>query len=312
MEDTNNPLIIKNKIVSIIRTKGPSLPIHIARETGLNTLLASAFLSELVSMKALKISTLKIGGSPLYYLSGQEHQLENFANYLPQKEKEAFFLLKEKKLLDERELEPAIRVALRNLKDFAFPLVLNYEGKKLIFWRFHSLKVEEAKEIIKKIMSKPATTPSKNTKPQEEEIKEGKKKVEPISKPKTEKEKPLITLKKPKRKKPKEKSEFVKKVEAFLEAQDLELIEELEIKKREYHAIIRINSDLGKMRFLLVAKDKKSITENDLTLALQKSQSLKMPLLMIITGKLNKKAEKFAEEYSLLIKFKNLNNTQQQ
>ena len=44
------------------------------------------------------------------------------------------------------------------------------------------------------------------------------------------------------------------------------------------------------MNFLCIAKDKKTITENDLNLALQKSQDEKMPVLLICRGEMNKKA----------------------
>ena len=73
---------IKRKIVSILKFKGPSLPVHIAKQTGQSMLFSSAFLSELVSDKEVKLSHMKVGGSPLYYIPGQEESLEKFSNYL--------------------------------------------------------------------------------------------------------------------------------------------------------------------------------------------------------------------------------------
>ena len=64
------------KIVEVINEKGPSLPIQIARKLSMNSLFISAFLSELVNSKRIKVSHLKVGGSPLYFLDGQEEQLE--------------------------------------------------------------------------------------------------------------------------------------------------------------------------------------------------------------------------------------------
>ena len=80
----------KRKITGIIQQRGPSLPIHVARGTELNTLFASAILSEMVSSRILRVSSLKVGSSPLYYLPGQEEMLDNFFAYLPSKEKDAF------------------------------------------------------------------------------------------------------------------------------------------------------------------------------------------------------------------------------
>ena len=60
------------KIINIIQEKGPRLPMQIAGELKINSLFISAFLSELSNQKRIKISHLKVGGSPLYFLAGQE------------------------------------------------------------------------------------------------------------------------------------------------------------------------------------------------------------------------------------------------
>ena len=96
VQDTSE---LKEKILSTFKQRGPSLPVHIAGATGLSILFASAFLSELFSEKKIKISHMKVGSSPIYFLPGQEHLLENFSQYIKGKEKETFLLLKEKKIL---------------------------------------------------------------------------------------------------------------------------------------------------------------------------------------------------------------------
>ena len=141
----NNLLETKRKILGILRFRGPSLPVHIAKQTGLDMLFSSALLSELATEKEIKISDLKVGGSPLYFLRGQEARLEEFSKFLPSKEKEAFILLKKKTILDDKKQNPAIRVALRNIKDFAFPIILDIGKEKELFWRLYSLPEEEAR-----------------------------------------------------------------------------------------------------------------------------------------------------------------------
>ena len=118
---------LKEKIISIIKTRGPSLPAHISSQIGMSILFTSAFLSELLSEKKLKISDMKVGSSPLYFIPGQENMLENFSSSLKSKEKDAFMLLKDKKFLKDSAQEPAIRVALRAIKDFAIPIQKNNE-----------------------------------------------------------------------------------------------------------------------------------------------------------------------------------------
>ena len=95
---------------------------------------------------------MKIGNSPIYFLLGQESKLENFSQHLKSKEKDAFVLLKEKKFLKDKEQDPAIRVALRVIKDFAIPFKKNEE----IFWRYFIIPETEfkMKEKPKKIEEK--------------------------------------------------------------------------------------------------------------------------------------------------------------
>ena len=139
MPDMNKLLAEKEKIIAVIRSSGPSYPGRIARATGLPPLFASAFLSELVAEKKLKLSNMKVGSSPLYFIDGQEKILENFVEYLNNREKEAFKLLKESQILEDEKQEPVIRVALRNIKDFALPITVKVDGETKLFWKYFSL-----------------------------------------------------------------------------------------------------------------------------------------------------------------------------
>ncbi len=138
---------IREKILSILRMKGPTLPVYISQDTGISMLFASAFLSELLSDKQIKLSHMRVGNSPIYYIPGQEPQLERFGSYLKSKEKDAFFLLQEKKFLRDSEQPPAIRVALREIKDFAVP----FRKDNQIIWRYFTSKESEYKNDFKPI-----------------------------------------------------------------------------------------------------------------------------------------------------------------
>ena len=129
----------KQTIIELLKSKGPSLPSVISREVGMSLLFTSALLSEMINDKSIKFTSLKIGGSPLYYLEGQEALLDNFTKHLQFKEKEVFEKLKEFQVLDEELLEPAHRVAIKSIKDFAMPLKLSAEGKDKTFLRYHLL-----------------------------------------------------------------------------------------------------------------------------------------------------------------------------
>jgi hypothetical protein len=142
-----NASYIKEKILSTIRTRGPTIPVHIAKEAGISMLFASAFLSELLSDRKIKMSYMRVGNSPIYFISGQEPQLETFANHLKSKEKDAFFLIQRKKILKDSEQSPPIRVALRAIKDFAIPFKKNGET----FWRYMTASETESTSEIKPI-----------------------------------------------------------------------------------------------------------------------------------------------------------------
>ncbi|MCH7902919.1 hypothetical protein IIC68_04150 [archaeon] len=164
---------INEKILSLIREKGPILPVQASKEINENILMASARLSELLSSKRIKISNLKVGSSPLYFFSGQENQLQNFIENLNETERKAYDLLLKNKILKDSGQEPAIRVALRQIKDFAVPLQVNYDNKTEIFWKWYMLDNKEAEPLIKdKLTTKKETPLEKPTKliPEEKSI----------------------------------------------------------------------------------------------------------------------------------------------
>ncbi|MDP7179702.1 MAG: hypothetical protein QF824_00330 [Candidatus Woesearchaeota archaeon] len=170
---------VKETINQLMQEKGPVLPIQVAKAIESNTLMASAHLSELSARKKVKISSLKIGSSPLYYLPGHESKLEDFSSNLHEKEQKAFELLKENKILQDSVQEPVIRAALRQIKDFAVPLQVNFKGQAEIFWKFHSLSSEEAETTIKskinptkgsKESEKQKTLPKKEIKKEETKL----------------------------------------------------------------------------------------------------------------------------------------------
>jgi len=77
-------------IVNFLKSKGPSLPVHIAKQINTNLFMASVHLAELTSNGKAKVSSLKVGGSPSYFLPGQEPLLESFSDNLQEKEKKSF------------------------------------------------------------------------------------------------------------------------------------------------------------------------------------------------------------------------------
>ncbi len=146
----------QDKILFFLRTIGPTIPSKVAKHLDTEILLASAHLSDLAAQGKVKISHLKIGGSPLYYLPGQEEKLYYFAaGNLNPKDFQVLERLKQEKILREKILDLLSRVALRSLQDFAIPLHVTVAGNKELFWKWHLLPEQETNAGIRALLAPP-------------------------------------------------------------------------------------------------------------------------------------------------------------
>jgi len=297
---------VGQRILDLIKIKGPIIPSQISKQIGLDILMTSAYLSDLASGGKLKISILKVGGTPLYYLSGQESLLQNFSQNLHEKEKKAFLLLKEKKILRDNELEPVIRVALRQIKDFAVPLNVTHQDNTEIFWKWHLLGKDEVSSLIESSLDKKLYQKEAELK---KISKEGSQKTEKdlkeivslkeIKEGKIEKEEAKKEIKKPIGEKPKEIKRFVDKTDSFLAEissyfnKNKVGIKNTEIlrKSSEIDFIAEIPSGIGILEYYCKAKNKKRISESDLSSAYIQGQLKKLPVLFLAKGELTKRAK---------------------
>jgi hypothetical protein len=290
---------VKSQILEILNAQGPLIPLKISRQLEIEPIFTSAILSELLSERRIITSNMRIGSSPLYLLPGQENQIENFIDNISGIQKTALLKLKQNKILEDEKQEPAIRVALRSLKDFAIPLKL----QEKIIWKYFTLKNNEIKDLLNRNEKAPENkveTPKKIELVKEEQAKEIEKE-EPIKN--IESEKLLLEIKEKKEIKKSLKEEtFLEDVKNLLLRKDIEFIKEIEISKKELNAIVRINSDLGKLNLLLVAKNKKRIAETDIIMAYQKAIERKMACLFVSYGEPSKKINEFLEDYKNIIK----------
>ena len=292
---------IKSKIISIIGRRGPSLPVHIAKELMLSILFASVFLSELLSEKKIKISHMKVGNSPIYFIPGQEPKLENFSQYLKSKEKDAFVILKEKKFLKDQEQDPAIKVALRMIKDFAIPFKENEE----IFWRYYTNPKPEIKPKNK--IFPPQT---KIIKPEIKELqKETSKELNIFEKTaKTEKQpKEEIEKKKKqvKRKTSNKKNEkFFNKVKEFLTEKQIEIIDIETFNKDDL--VLRIKENHQEK--LLIAFNQKKIREEEIIKAYKKAQESGLNYKILSLGEPLKKLNNLILAIEKLEKLEKINS----
>ena len=289
----------RDRILEIIKVKGPVLPVQISKEIGSNILMASAHLAELTSSNKLKISTIKVGGSPLYYLSGQEAMLQKFIANMNDKERKAYDSVEQNKILRDSEQEPVIRVALREIKDFAIPLNVNYNNNVERFWKWYLTTDQEAEQLIK---SKLQIEEPIEKKIEQEEIKEPQKigEKQPIEK--------QIKEKATKKYKMRDKEDsFLKDIVKFFEKNKINIVNTEIIKKNsEIDFVVEIPSVVGNLQYYCKARNKKRISDSDLSNAYVKGQFKKLPVLMISTGDLSTKAQEILSKELNNITFKKI------
>ena len=297
---------LKFKVIEYLRLRGPSLPVQISKQINSNILFAGAVLSELVATQKIKISHAKIGGSPVYYFPGQESRLTILYSHLHERERRAYDLLKEKKVLRDRILEPWQRVALRDLKDFAYSLQVNNE----IFWKWYLLQDNEINDLIKDYLEKEEIVKQEVVQETQEVLQPIKQEI--IEKPRVIVKEPVKVVERPKEIKPEVKIQEQKKkikkqvniydnLVRYLQSKNINILEEKLIKKnKEYELILEVHSQVGKVKFFAVLKDKLKINEADLSLAHNKAQLKKLPLMFLSNGELIKSAKIYLQDNYLL------------
>ena len=269
--------------LDFVRQNGPILPSQVSTTINTNILFASAILSELVDKKKVKITHIKKGGSPFYYVEGQEEKLMDLAENLKEKVKEAYDIISQKQVIRDIDAEPWLRVALRDLKDFVIPLSVNFQGRHETFWKWYLTSNENAKGFIKEIVgSKKGQEEEEITNvPQQKEVVEQKKLVE---QPKQELDAGP-------------EKEFFEEILKYFKSSEMYVISQNIVRKgREFNFVIDVPSNLGKLRYFVKFKNKKSITDKDLLSALDEASKKKLPVLFLTNGELSKKAQEYIDE----------------
>ena len=305
----------QEKIIQFIKIRGPVLPVDVAKHINSNILIASANLSELSSNGRVKISNVKIGGSPLYYVPGQEAQLQRFAENLNEKDKRAYELLLQKKVLRDNELEPLMRVTLRSIKDYAVPLQVNFKGNSEIFWKWYLLTAKEAEDMIRTMLKEPDESdkdsgevqkkieeekkeePEKAEdgrveKKKEPEIKEARKKPEEAQRKIVEKPVETKAVKKEKI----SHDEFIEQSMGYFNKNKIIVLGKEPVRKGEIDFIVQIPSAVGNLEYYCKARKKKTINDSDLASAFVRGQLRKLPVLFLTDGELTKRAKEMLQK----------------
>ncbi len=318
-------MISKEEILSFVKQNGPTMISDIVSKYNSDSFIIGAMLSELKNKGELKTSHLKIGSSPLYYVEKDRKKLENYIEELHKKEKAAYELIKEKKVVREKELDPAIRVAMKNIKDFAKELDVKLNDKKITFYKRYDIDSQTAKKLISQNLSseikkfrdknkekqKPKET-QKETKQKQEKPNETKEKPKETKEPKqkSKEQKEEKEEKEPKQTKIKESSdvsEILDKVNKEELLEDVikyvfsksEIIKTISLKK-PIRGILKFDSEFGKIKYFFVIADRKKATKSTLYESILLASKENLPCMIIA----NESANTIDKE----LKDKNINN----
>jgi len=312
---------VKGKILDFLNLHGPSLPVQVSRHMQMETLFISAFLSEMLGDKTIKITNMKVGGSPLYYTQNKSDMLAGFSKFLKDKEKEAFDKLKENQILEDSEQHPAIRVALRNIKDFAIP----FKKESKIFWRYYlsneEVKINPVSEIKQENFTPEPTTiqkeieVAKSTERVSEdeldkirlELEEKKKEIETmkVQIQQIEQKETKIPVKKIKKK---QNEEFMEEIRVALGKKNIEILKVEQSDSKQLFAKVKINEK----EHLLAAFNKKKIDELDILKAYKKASSLELPYYILTKGEPSKKTKETMNAFRSLTNIETLERQEQQ
>jgi septum formation inhibitor MinC len=140
--------VSRDNILQLLKTRGPMVPNDIKKIIGGDTIILGAMLAELSARKLVKITHVKRGGSPFYYVPVDIASLETCFQYLSEQEQSLIEFLKREKVVQDNQLEVYHRALLRQLKDFAKEFKANTTQGEILFWRYFLVSDDEAVDIL--------------------------------------------------------------------------------------------------------------------------------------------------------------------
>lgn len=317
--------IEREDVLRVVKQHGPIIPLDIKRKLGKGeTTMIGAVLSELAHHKRVAITHLKRGSSPFYYDPNNPASLENVGQYLGEKDRRTFDLLKEKRSLDTTTLEPLTRVSLGNIPDFSrsFHHVINGENRlcyryfltseddarKMLGEKETDVEPEVRPQVVEKSAQVARQSESKKVVEGSEEAQSMQKQSSSNTSPKSEEPKKAKPIKKKSKERDKTLSEsfsneiktddaFLKRIVRYCNAKNL-IIQENEIvrKEQEIDLVLLIPTPVGKMQYYCKAKSKKKSNDGDVASALLAGQMRRLPTIYLTTGEVTKKAKEMTQK----------------
>lgn len=325
---------ILDRILELVQKNGPALPVDVASKLGLDSFLASAYMQQLVEAGKLHVGKEKIGGSQIFFVAGQESAANTkVKNLIETSKKTARMFAKDvpnnpavqqkRDAFSTRLKEIEAREVKTHQRRIVEPLAIMEPGHKVIPITLKSVSQEVVgsppdRAVGGQMMPKPkpveeAKKPDE-TKPEQivevEEVRYEAPKLE--APPEPEKPKSIAReviektfFKKPE--KPMEPGPLVDAAMAMLVDSGVEIIsKELKKKGKEADIVFDLPTKIGNIKMLAVIRNKKSISEADLSMAYTEGVNRKMFVVFITDGKMTKTAHNYHQVIAGLLKFKTI------
>ena len=141
-------LLTKENLLKFIKEKGLVNPIEVSKEFEVNSMVASAALSEVSKNKEIEITDIKIGSSPYYYDISQREKIENLREFLDERSREIFDMIKEKQVINDSHIPVSKKMFLEKLSDFAKIIEFEFKKQQYKFWIYYLRDLNETKKQI--------------------------------------------------------------------------------------------------------------------------------------------------------------------
>ncbi|MBI2041178.1 MAG: hypothetical protein HYT16_03680 [DPANN group archaeon] len=304
-----------DKAFDIVRAQGPVLPVEVASKLGVDSFLATAYLAQLVEAGKIKQTKERIGTSFIYHLHGQENvanariialqqtgrkTARMFAKDVPQGPEVA---AKQRAFADRlAEIEskeaqaklsaaqriqmPAVNAPAERSQANVVRVIANTAPPAQSGTSFDRETKQEFLERFKPAIAEQLAKPVQDVRHTVSHLlAEVGKKILPRA----------------------HDGQLVEKALAFLVDGRADIIsKDLKKKGRDADITATIPTSIGPMRFLIIVRDKKTISEADLSVAYTNGQNKKLPVIFVTNGKLTKNAQAYHQSIAGLVKMKNL------
>jgi len=263
---------MREKILNVVKSTGPVLPVEIVSKIGGDSLVANAYLSELVDGGQLKKSEERIGSVNLYFLEGQEDQVKKRLNELNINLTPRQFT--KKPIIKTKEIEDKQKAFAERLSKIESE---EYQRKK-------PKPKKSVMSFTKKLISRA----------KEEVIIQKPKLISKIEKPVQINSEPIIA---------EDFDSFFDRAVSYLNNGNLKVINE---NSEENICTIRAPSAVGPIRFHVRILDKKKLNKTDIAESYTAAIEKKMPVIVITSGEIAKTAKKYLKEIGGLVRVKAL------